>query len=70
MEVNDTAPRLVEVIVKAPGPIIVNADLQISKADGTVETKLGKAVFCGCGASANKPFCDGTHKTLNAVPAP
>ena len=29
----------------------------------TIEDK-GKKAWCGCKHSLNKPFCDGTHKTL------
>jgi CDGSH-type Zn-finger protein len=25
--------------------------------------------LCGCGASNNKPFCDGTHKSINFIDA-
>ncbi|WP_144894805.1 CDGSH iron-sulfur domain-containing protein [Lutibacter sp. Hel_I_33_5] len=24
-------------------------------------------VFCRCGASTNKPFCDGKHKDVNFI---
>ena len=30
----------------------------------TVVEKDGKLFFCGCKHSANKPLCDGSHKTL------
>jgi CDGSH-type Zn-finger protein len=44
------------------GPISVQGDFEILKADGTkVETKE-TAYICRCGHSSNKPFCDGTHK--------
>ncbi|MCC6714997.1 MAG: CDGSH iron-sulfur domain-containing protein, partial [Gammaproteobacteria bacterium] len=26
--------------------------------------KSGKAWLCGCKHSGNKPYCDGTHKSL------
>jgi CDGSH-type Zn-finger protein len=57
----------VEVLIKAIGPIIVMADLQVTLADGSIDTRKGKTFFCGCGASAKKPYCDGSHKALIAV---
>ena len=43
------------------GPMRVNGPMSITLADGSVVEKEG-ATFCRCGLSANKPFCDGTHK--------
>ncbi len=51
------------VLVKAAGPIIIPSKCIVTKADGTVEEKE-KVSLCGCGASANKPYCDGAHKQL------
>jgi CDGSH-type Zn-finger protein len=46
------------------GPLQVEAGAQICDAAGKVFTvPEGKPVFlCRCGQSANKPFCDGTHR--------
>jgi CDGSH-type Zn-finger protein/uncharacterized Fe-S cluster protein YjdI len=38
------------------GPLAVRADLRI---DG--QEPLRRATLCRCGASTNKPFCDGSH---------
>lgn len=40
------------------GPISVHADIRIKG-----EKPELRATLCRCGASKNKPFCDGTHKT-------
>lgn len=40
------------------GPLAVHADMQIDKLQS-----LCRATLCRCGASQNKPFCDGSHKT-------
>lgn len=52
-----------EVLIKALGPIVIASKCIVTKADGTVDVKE-KVSFCGCGASKNKPYCDGSHKTL------
>lgn len=39
------------------------AKAEITLPDGSVVTKEGTFSLCRCGASKNKPFCDGTHKT-------
>ena len=46
------------------GPLMVNGLIQIKKADGSLEEK-SKAAFCRCGASSNKPYCDGSHNEVD-----
>ncbi|OEK09043.1 hypothetical protein A8C32_14235 [Flavivirga aquatica] len=43
------------------GPLLVYGTLQVTYKDGSKETKNKTTAFCRCGASSNKPFCDGTH---------
>jgi len=51
---------LVKITVLKAGPYLVKGPITLVHADGTEEKKEG-AHLCRCGASANKPFCDGTH---------
>lgn len=47
------------------GPLLVYGNVSVKDAHGN-ETKKNKVTaFCRCGASSNKPFCDGTHKKIN-----
>lgn len=43
------------------GPMLVNGHLQITNSDGSKIEKSETTAFCRCGASANKPYCDGAH---------
>ncbi len=44
------------------GPYKVEGVSTVTLADGT-QTEEKKVMFlCRCGHSANKPFCDGSHK--------
>tara|TARA_R110002167_G_scaffold35742_2_gene113968 strand:+ start:332 stop:751 length:420 start_codon:yes stop_codon:yes gene_type:complete len=43
------------------GPLLVYGTLNIMYKDGRKEVKNKTTAFCRCGASNNKPFCDGTH---------
>jgi len=44
------------------GPLLVKGNLEIRTASGRVAWHGEKAALCRCGASQNKPFCDGSHK--------
>jgi uncharacterized Fe-S cluster protein YjdI len=44
------------------GPIYVRGDIAVRMPDGSTES-VTRAVLCGCGRSARKPFCDLTHVT-------
>jgi len=43
------------------GPLLVYGTLKVTHKDGSQETKNKTTAFCRCGASANKPYCDGAH---------
>jgi uncharacterized Fe-S cluster protein YjdI len=43
------------------GPLLVYGTLKVTHKDGTSETKNKTTAFCRCGASSNKPYCDGAH---------
>lgn len=42
------------------GPLEVSGHIRIRENGRDVEL-LGKTYFCRCGASGNKPYCDGSH---------
>lgn len=50
-----------KVDVMTNGPLLVHGDLTVNNSDGSKEEKNNVTAFCRCGASANKPYCDGTH---------
>ena len=51
-----------EIELMKNGPLLVKGDVEIKLSDGTLVTKEKMTAFCRCGASANKPYCDGKHK--------
>jgi CDGSH-type Zn-finger protein len=46
----------------ANGPLRIDGWFELSTADGQRYVCGDKTWLCRCGASGNKPFCDGTHK--------
>jgi uncharacterized Fe-S cluster protein YjdI len=43
------------------GPLLVYGTLKVTHKDGKEEIKNRTTAFCRCGASQNKPYCDGAH---------
>lgn len=54
--------KITECTIVENGPLLVSGDLKVTLADGSTEHKKRSTAFCRCGASNNKPYCDGTHK--------
>ena len=54
--------QMVEVMPN--GPLMVHGNLRVKHGDGSETRKQKKTAFCRCGASGNKPFCDGSHKKI------
>lgn len=46
------------------GPLLVYGNVTIKDKDGNLMQKNNVTAFCRCGASSNKPFCDGSHKKI------
>ena len=49
------------------GPLMITGDLNISTPKTKLKSKQKMTAFCRCGASSNKPFCDGSHKTAEFI---
>ena len=59
----------INITPKKNGPYLVTGDLSqlaLTDADGKAYDLTGKQAIalCRCGASVNKPFCDGTHSKI------
>lgn len=47
--------------VLANGPLLIYGNLKVKDKDGNETLKSQTTAFCRCGASKNKPYCDGSH---------
>ena len=54
------------VVVKpgANGPVHFDGVIELSSAGHEGTARFAKPWLCRCGASKNKPFCDGAHKEI------
>ena len=56
----ESAPQVNMLRIRENGPNAIHAPLVVAgKPDGY------RATFCRCGASKNKPYCDGSHHEIN-----
>ncbi len=53
-----------KIVVGKNGPFRISGNVVLEDADGNgIETRE-RFSLCRCGASENKPFCDGSHKRI------
>lgn len=47
------------------GPFVVNGGFLLERENGSRSKFSGTVSLCRCGASKLKPFCDGSHRSIN-----
>lgn len=56
----------IQIRVRDNGPLVVTGPLSMTDSEGhslSLPEGKGNIALCRCGASANKPFCDGSHRS-------
>jgi uncharacterized Fe-S cluster protein YjdI len=61
---DEQAPEETTVEPRPNGPLFLRGRLRIVAADGQVIRQDTRVALCRCGASGNKPFCDGSHRRI------
>jgi CDGSH-type Zn-finger protein/uncharacterized Fe-S cluster protein YjdI len=56
------APGVLKVNRASDGPLLLSGPFRLVASSGRTAFAGTKAALCRCGASKNKPFCDGAHK--------
>ena len=51
-----------EIFISKDGPLHVRGGVEFNDPDGAKPSTTDHYTLCSCGASKNKPFCDGAHK--------
>ena len=60
---NKVSNMKTEVELMKNGPLLVKGTIELKSYDGSIVMKEKMTAFCRCGASTNKPYCDGKHKS-------
>lgn len=55
---------LLDINPQTDGPLLVRGNMEIVSGTGRVVARRSSARLCRCGASASKPFCDGSHARI------
>ena len=54
----------VKITVLDNGPFIVQGEIELRDSNGALIETKDRVALCRCGASVNKPFCDGQHSEI------
>ncbi len=57
---NEGTPDINNISIIADGPLTLQGNVSINNKPGTSP----RATLCRCGASKNKPYCDGSHAQI------
>ena len=51
--------------MKRNGPLYIRGQARVEREDGSVIMEDYRVALCRCGATANAPFCDGSHTRVD-----
>ncbi len=51
-------------VMECSGPLWIRGGIRIESESGTPYEVRNRVTLCRCGASANKPFCNGSHASI------
>lgn len=60
----EEAPEEATFAPQPDGPLFVRGHVKVVDADGQLIREDTRLALCRCGASQNKPFCDGSHRRI------
>jgi CDGSH-type Zn-finger protein len=67
-EIEDELPPSIGVVedpaLGCSGPLWVRGGIRIESENGTPYEERNRVTLCRCGASVNKPFCNGSHASI------
>lgn len=67
-EIEETLPPSIGIVedpaLKCSGPLWVRGSIPLESQDGTPYETRNRMTLCRCGASENKPFCNGSHASI------
>ena len=71
LEGADVEPALPTQIFLVPdGPLLVTGGIKVERSDRVALEPRNRVTVCRCGASANKPLCDGSHAKVGFSHSP
>ena len=60
----EPVPEATTIQERPNGPLFASGNVTIFDQDHTLVRQDTRVALCRCGASANKPFCDGSHRRV------
>jgi CDGSH-type Zn-finger protein len=63
-------PKETTVEPRPNGPLFLSGTVRIVDLDGRLIREDTRVALCRCGASENKPFCDGSHRRIGFTTGP
>ena len=60
----EEAPEETAIAPQHNGPLFLRGHLRIVDENGALIREDSRVALCRCGASRNKPFCDGSHRRI------